>query len=179
MAEKQPSLSELKGRKIGRVLNKMGKVTRDQINEALALQEKKRAPLGQLLVELGYVSHDDVNLALAAQAGMETVNLEDFDLVAPDEGAEPPPEVSSSLHQRLELDQGSTDDLTTLQLRRNHGWRTVLLHAQAQAGTRIVVGAAVLFRGEQKIRMPPPGLREAIGQRLYDEGDVYTTVGSV
>ena len=81
MAEKQPSLSELKGRKIGRVLNKMGKVTRDQINEALALQEKKRAPLGQLLVELGYVSHDDVNLALAAQAGMETVNLEDFDLV--------------------------------------------------------------------------------------------------
>ncbi len=81
MAEQgTPSLSELKGRKIGRVLNKMGKVTRDQINEALALQEKKRAPLGQLLVELGYVSHDDVNLALAAQAGMETVNLDDFDL---------------------------------------------------------------------------------------------------
>lgn len=80
MAEKTPSLSDLKGRKIGRVLNKMGKVTRDQINEALALQEKKRAPLGQLLVELGYVSHDDVNLALAAQAGMETVNLDDFDL---------------------------------------------------------------------------------------------------
>ena len=81
MAEvKTPSLSDLKGRRIGRVLNKMGKVTRDQINEALALQEKKRAPLGQLLVELGYVSHDDVNLALAAQAGMETVNLEDYDL---------------------------------------------------------------------------------------------------
>jgi type IV pilus assembly protein PilB len=75
-----PSLSELKGRRIGRVLTKMGKVTRDQVNEAMALQQKKRAPLGQLLVELGYVSHDDVNLALAAQAGMETVNLEDFDL---------------------------------------------------------------------------------------------------
>ncbi len=75
-----PALSDLKGRRIGRILTKMGKATRDQISEALALQEQKRAPLGQLLVELGYVTHDDVNLALAAQAGMETVNLEDFDL---------------------------------------------------------------------------------------------------
>ena len=73
-------LNELKGRRIGRILTKMGKATRDQVNEALALQEQKRAPLGQLLVELGYVTHDDVNLALAAQAGMETVNLDDFDL---------------------------------------------------------------------------------------------------
>ncbi len=76
----KPSLKDLKGRRIGRVLTKMGKVNRDQVNEALTLQEKKRAPLGQLLVELGYVTHDDVNLALAAQAGMETVNLEDYDL---------------------------------------------------------------------------------------------------
>jgi type IV pilus assembly protein PilB len=80
MADPKPSLSELKGRRIGRILNKMGKVTRDQVNEALTLQQQKRAPLGQLLVELGYVSHDDVNLALAAQAGMETVDLEDYDL---------------------------------------------------------------------------------------------------
>jgi type IV pilus assembly protein PilB len=58
----------------------MGRVTRDQVNEALALQEQKRAPLGQLLVELGYATHDDINLALAAQAGMETVDLNDFDL---------------------------------------------------------------------------------------------------
>ncbi len=77
---KMPPLSELKGRRIGRILTKMGKVTRDQVTEALALQEQKRAPLGQLLVELGYVTHDDVNLALAAQAGMETVDLDDYDL---------------------------------------------------------------------------------------------------
>lgn len=80
MADSTPSLSELKGRRLGRILTKMGKVTRDQVSEALALQEQKRAPLGQLLIELGYVSHDDVNLALAAQAGMETVDLDDFDL---------------------------------------------------------------------------------------------------
>jgi len=76
----KPSLSELKGRRIGRILTKMGKATRDQVTEALALQKQKRAPLGQLLIELGYVTHDDVNLALAAQAGMETVDLDDYDL---------------------------------------------------------------------------------------------------
>ncbi len=80
MADPTPPLSELKGRRLGRILNKMGRVTRDQVNEALALQEQKRAPIGQLLVELGYATHDDVNLALAAQAGMETVDLQDFDL---------------------------------------------------------------------------------------------------
>ena len=80
MAEKTPALSELKGRRIGRILTKMGCVTRDQVNEALTLQQQKRAPLGQLLIELGYVTHDNVNLALAAQQGMEVVNLDDFDL---------------------------------------------------------------------------------------------------
>jgi type IV pilus assembly protein PilB len=71
---------ELKGRRIGRVLTKMGKVTREQVQEALTLQQKRRMPLGQLLVELGYVTQDDVNLALAAQAGMEVVDLDDVDI---------------------------------------------------------------------------------------------------
>jgi type IV pilus assembly protein PilB len=79
MAEQSP-VNELKGRRIGRILTKMGKVTRDQVQEALGMQAQRRVPLGQLLVELGYISQDDVNLALAAQAGMETVDLENYDI---------------------------------------------------------------------------------------------------
>ncbi|MCG8511021.1 MAG: hypothetical protein MI741_17495, partial [Rhodospirillales bacterium] len=75
-----PKLDELKGRRIGRILTKMGKVTRDQVQEALTLQKDQAQPLGQLLVELGYVTSDDVNLGLAAQAGMEVVDLEDYDI---------------------------------------------------------------------------------------------------
>ena len=74
------NISELRGRKIGRVLTKMGKVTRDQVREAMAMQEKQKRPLGQLLVELGYVSTDDVNVALAAQQGMETLDLDEIDI---------------------------------------------------------------------------------------------------
>src|SRR5690606_31409205 len=67
---------ELKGRKIGRVLTKLGKVTRDQVQEALNLQKtRKDQPLGQLLVGLGYVSPDDVLEALAGQAGMRFVSF--------------------------------------------------------------------------------------------------------
>ncbi|WP_432800261.1 GspE/PulE family protein [Poriferisphaera sp. WC338] len=76
------SINELKGRRIGRILNKMEKVTRDQVQEALTLQKERKGalPLGQLLVELGYVTQEDVNMALAAQSGMEIVDLDDFDI---------------------------------------------------------------------------------------------------
>ncbi len=75
-----PPITELKGRRLGRILTKMGKVTREQVHEALQVQTQRRVPLGQLLVELGYVTQDDINVALAAQAGMETVDLEDMDI---------------------------------------------------------------------------------------------------
>jgi type IV pilus assembly protein PilB len=75
-----PPIAQLKGRPLGRILIKMGKVTRGQVSEALELQKKKRGPLGQLLVELGYVKEADVNRALAAQVGMETITLANIDI---------------------------------------------------------------------------------------------------
>ncbi|QNN23925.1 Flp pilus assembly complex ATPase component TadA [Planctomycetales bacterium ZRK34] len=77
----KPDPSELRGRRIGRILIKMGKVTREQVHEALDLQQqRKRLPLGQLLIELGYVTAADINAALAAQAGMEQLNLDNLEL---------------------------------------------------------------------------------------------------
>ncbi|MBL9031870.1 MAG: Flp pilus assembly complex ATPase component TadA [Phycisphaerae bacterium] len=67
--------SEFKGRKLGRVLTKMGKVTREQVHEALEIQKTRRVPIGQLLVELGYCNQTDVAAALAGQAGMAYVDL--------------------------------------------------------------------------------------------------------
>ncbi len=75
-----PPISQLRGRPLGRILIKMGKVTRAQVSEALDLQKKKRGPLGQLLIELGYVEEKDVHLALAAQVGMESITLANIDI---------------------------------------------------------------------------------------------------
>ncbi|MFN7022365.1 MAG: GspE/PulE family protein, partial [Phycisphaerales bacterium] len=66
---------ELKGRKLGRVLTKLGKVTRERVHEALAIQKTRKVPIGQLLVELGYCTQRDVQEALAGQAGMLFVDL--------------------------------------------------------------------------------------------------------
>jgi type IV pilus assembly protein PilB len=78
--EEMPPISQLKGRPIGRILIKMGKVTRAQVSEALELQKKKRGPLGQLLIEMGAVEEVDVHRALAAQVGMESITLANIDV---------------------------------------------------------------------------------------------------
>ncbi|HEY0007464.1 MAG TPA: ATPase, T2SS/T4P/T4SS family [Tepidisphaeraceae bacterium] len=72
-----PPIEQLKGRQLGRVLTKMGKVTRDQVQEALTYQRGagKGTAIGRLLIDLGYVKEIDVNIALAAQKGYELIDL--------------------------------------------------------------------------------------------------------
>ena len=77
--EQTIDIKQLQGRRIGRILVKLGKVTREQVQEGLQMQESRRLPIGQILVELGYVTDEDINQALAAQAGMETLDLESRD----------------------------------------------------------------------------------------------------
>lgn len=69
-----------RGRPLGRILIKMGKVNRKQVHEALAVQKAKRGPLGQILIDLGYIQAADLQLALAAQIGMEPVNMDAVDV---------------------------------------------------------------------------------------------------
>ncbi|MBX3353087.1 MAG: type II secretion system ATPase GspE [Phycisphaeraceae bacterium] len=67
--------AELKNRKLGRVLTKLGKVSREQVQEALDIQKNKKAPIGEILVELGYVTKRDVLEALAGQQGLSFYDL--------------------------------------------------------------------------------------------------------
>ncbi len=73
-------VKQLRGRRLGRILIKMGILTRDQVHEALEIQKQRRGPLGRILVELGYISEDELNEALAAQKGMEIVNLDNIEI---------------------------------------------------------------------------------------------------
>jgi len=74
--------SELKGRKIGRVLTKMGVVTREQVHEAIGVQRGRstKVKLGQVMIELDMCTQLDVNRALAGQAGMEYIDLAGMEL---------------------------------------------------------------------------------------------------
>src|SRR4051794_26573046 len=50
-----PPIDQLQGRPIGRVLTKMGKVTREQVVEALTFQKSKGGAIGRILIDLGYI----------------------------------------------------------------------------------------------------------------------------
>ena len=67
---------DLKGRKLGRILTKQGKVTREQVVEALEFQKSKGGAIGRILMDLGYIKDFELNIALAAQKGYELFNLE-------------------------------------------------------------------------------------------------------
>ncbi len=70
--------TELAKRKIGRVLTKLGKVSRETVHEALAIQKSgRKLPLGQILIEMGHITERDVQEALAGQAGMSFLNLDE------------------------------------------------------------------------------------------------------
>ena len=83
-------IEELKQRRFGRVLTKMGKVTRDEVQLALTAQQTthKGKKLGQILLESGKITEQDVEIALAGQFGFEYVDLASLEL---------PPEVVAAI----------------------------------------------------------------------------------
>ena len=70
--------TELKGRKLGRVLTKLGKVSREQVHQALEVQKTRKVQVGQLLVELGFCTPTDV-AALEIEGGRRVVVRQVFD----------------------------------------------------------------------------------------------------
>ena len=75
---KLPPLEQLKGRTLGRVLIKMGVLTRGKVTQCIEIQ--KNAPehrlIGQIFIELGLIADEQLRIALAAQRGMEFVDVD-------------------------------------------------------------------------------------------------------
>ncbi len=82
--DKMPPIEQLRGRPIGRVLMKMGLLTREKVHHCLEIQKQRQQKdhktinIGEIFVELGLVNEKQLHIALAAQRGMEYVNLGDI-----------------------------------------------------------------------------------------------------
>lgn len=74
------SIDDFRGRKIGRILMKMGKITADQLDVALALQKKDKSQLGIILLEMGLIKKEDIEIARAHQEGMKIITLKEANL---------------------------------------------------------------------------------------------------
>jgi type IV pilus assembly protein PilB len=70
-------IEQLRGRTLGRILVKMGILTREKVHQCLAVQKKKGGGilLGQVMLELGMINDKQLQKALAAQRGMEYIDL--------------------------------------------------------------------------------------------------------
>jgi len=83
-AQTPPPIEQLRGRTLGRILIKMGVLTREKVHECLKIQKQRPGAvrIGQIFLELGLVDENQLQIALAAQRGMEYVKLGDIDIPA-------------------------------------------------------------------------------------------------
>ncbi len=71
--------SQLKNRKLGRILTKLGKLTREQVHAALEVRTNTPAnakkKIGEVMLEMGLVTAQDIAVALAGQRGFRFKQL--------------------------------------------------------------------------------------------------------
>ncbi len=82
--QKLPPIEQLKGRNIGRILIKMGILSRDKVHECLKIQQQRNGniQMGQIFIELGLIDEKQLQIALAAQRGMGYISLDGIDIPA-------------------------------------------------------------------------------------------------
>ncbi len=77
-AIKLPPVEQLRGRPLGRILMKMGVLSRDKVHECLTIQKQRGGAvrIGEIFLELGLVDETQLQVALAAKRGMEYVSID-------------------------------------------------------------------------------------------------------
>jgi len=80
--QKLPPIEQLRGRPLGRILMKMGILSREKVHECLRIQNQRHGNVqtGQILLELGLIDEDQLHVALAAQRGMEYISIDGLDI---------------------------------------------------------------------------------------------------
>ena len=131
IATKLPPVEQLRGRPLGRILMKMGVLSREQVHECLSVQKQRGGGIriGDIFLELGLVDETQLQVALAAKRGMEYVSIDGLEIGA-DVIEKVPAQTASTYHiVPIEFDKAkneltvaldnvdnfrATDDLRTL-----------------------------------------------------------------
>ena len=128
---KLPPVEQLRGRPVGRILIKMGILSREKVHECLKIQKENgdNSKLGEILISRGWVDQHQLQIALAAQRGMEYTSIAGASIPA-DVIAKVPAQLATGSHiVPIEFNQAAneltvvlddpenfraTDDLSTL-----------------------------------------------------------------
>ena len=148
---------QLKGRRFGRILTKLGKLTREEVHEALAIQRKRvekgdRSKVGEILIELGKITEQDVLQVLAGQIGLEFMELDPETI---DEGlTEHLPAETARTYQIVPVAFDAARNLITIAMKSADNYRAV-------DDLRLLMGFKV-----QAVVAPPAAVDAGI-ERLY------------
>ncbi len=97
-AQKLPPVEQLRGRTLGRILIKMGVLSRNKVHECLKIQSQRQGvQIGQIFLELGLIDDFQLQMALAAQRGMEYMSLDGVD-IPPDVVEKVPAQMAKTYH---------------------------------------------------------------------------------
>jgi len=159
--KKKSDPSQLKGRRFGRVLTKLGLVNRDQVHEALAVQKvarKKgdRRKIGEVMVEMDLIKEGDIQQALAGQAGLAWVEL-DVDSI-PQIAFDTLPVESATTYQIVPVKYDESTKLLTIALKSPDNYRAV-------DDLRLLMGFKV-----EAVVSPPEQIDEIIKARYSSGG---------
>jgi type IV pilus assembly protein PilB len=82
MLKNMPPIEQLRGRNLGRILIKMGLLTREKVHECLIIQKERKGSvqIGDIFIELGLIDEKQLQMALAAQHGMEYIKLDNIEI---------------------------------------------------------------------------------------------------
>ncbi|MBN1521156.1 MAG: hypothetical protein JW928_01380 [Candidatus Aureabacteria bacterium] len=67
-------------KKLGEILIDAGKLTKEQLEQALKVQKETGKKIGELFVELGFCKEEDIIVSLATQFGYPYINLNNYDI---------------------------------------------------------------------------------------------------
>ena len=159
--KKSTDPTQLKGRRFGRVLTKLGVLTRDQVHEALSIQKVARKKgdhkkIGEIMMEMGIITDVEIQKALAGQSGLAWVELEvdsipqiAFDIL---------PVESATTYQIVPVDYDESTKLLTIALKSPDNYRAV-------DDLRLLMGFKVVA-----VVAPPEQIDEIIKKRYSSGG---------
>lgn len=98
-ADKYPPAEQLRGRPLGRILMKMGLLSREKVHECLEMQKKRGGDirLGQILIELGLINETQLQVALAGKRGMDYMSIDGL-TIPPEVVEKVPAQMAKSYH---------------------------------------------------------------------------------
>jgi type IV pilus assembly protein PilB len=155
---KIPPVQQLKGRTLGRILIKMGVLTRDKVHECLNIQKKRggNVKLGQVFLDLELITREQLRIALAGQLGMDYVDLSSLS-------------IPSDVIEQVSAQMARTYKLVPIEFNKNK--RELTVAVDSPDNFRATDDMATLTSFEIKAKVTEPDMLEAALDQYYPEED--------